>query len=622
MVDISKDIPFQSKKKLGDLSSISTKVQSHTAQLADIAVNAKTEFGLTGNSIVDDTANISRMLNSNYSNIIIPEGIYKITNLISVPSGAPKKITGMGNVVFSISLPLNVNLFDFFINIEFENMTFDFNGGNVKNGLQYQKNVGEINLKNIRIKNVKDMADTVSTVLVNISTIGNSLKLNGVHFENILKKGNGNVADGGGSLNGIYISGSSATENVNIRGTINNVSFKRFHNIDVNSNIIFEDTAGIYILTSENDDLNSVKISNIEGYNFGKRLIKLHTSNIEIDTVFGYSDTNDALSIIGLNNAQGLGEKKNIQIKNITARGLMSSAIASDVDSTTIENVDIKTTRPIMTGNGSYAFGIQLSGSHTKLSKLRLDTGYGIFIKKTTGKIKNLQIKDTLIIKNSTSVGAAINLDLGSDGIDGLILKDVTIDVTDSTYTGNLMEFAKTTGVANSVSNNFKISNLTILANANVAISGAYFKYVQDIVFENFTYINNSGTSHYRAFRMDECKDVKIKNINVTGLSSSVCTMVNTTNVDIDNFLVPSATINLGLTNTFPVKMKNIDRTKLVLNDAVSKDGISYPVEYKTGTTAQRPTVPIQWEMYFDTTLGKPIWWNGTVWKDAVGTTV
>jgi hypothetical protein len=26
--------------------------------------------------------------------------------------------------------------------------------------------------------------------------------------------------------------------------------------------------------------------------------------------------------------------------------------------------------------------------------------------------------------------------------------------------------------------------------------------------------------------------------------------------------------------------------------------------------------------MVFDTTLGKPIWWNGTVWKDATGTTV
>ena len=43
---------------------------------------------------------------------------------------------------------------------------------------------------------------------------------------------------------------------------------------------------------------------------------------------------------------------------------------------------------------------------------------------------------------------------------------------------------------------------------------------------------------------------------------------------------------------------------------------------YKSGTTTQRPTtnliVGIQ---YFDTTLGQPIWWNGTAWVDALGNT-
>jgi hypothetical protein len=43
----------------------------------------------------------------------------------------------------------------------------------------------------------------------------------------------------------------------------------------------------------------------------------------------------------------------------------------------------------------------------------------------------------------------------------------------------------------------------------------------------------------------------------------------------------------------------------------------------KTGrdTTANRPTL-VTGGQWFDTTLSKPIWWNGTVWKDAMGTTV
>jgi hypothetical protein len=43
----------------------------------------------------------------------------------------------------------------------------------------------------------------------------------------------------------------------------------------------------------------------------------------------------------------------------------------------------------------------------------------------------------------------------------------------------------------------------------------------------------------------------------------------------------------------------------------------------ESGTTANRPTLLLQiGQMYYDTTLGIPIWYNGTVWKNASGTTV
>ena len=46
-----------------------------------------------------------------------------------------------------------------------------------------------------------------------------------------------------------------------------------------------------------------------------------------------------------------------------------------------------------------------------------------------------------------------------------------------------------------------------------------------------------------------------------------------------------------------------------------------------SGTTANRPIDSVQaplfiGQFYFDTTLGIPIWYNGTVWKNASGTTV
>lgn len=42
----------------------------------------------------------------------------------------------------------------------------------------------------------------------------------------------------------------------------------------------------------------------------------------------------------------------------------------------------------------------------------------------------------------------------------------------------------------------------------------------------------------------------------------------------------------------------------------------------KSGTTASRPTTTVVGYFYFDTTLGKPIWWSGSAWKDSTGTTV
>lgn len=49
-----------------------------------------------------------------------------------------------------------------------------------------------------------------------------------------------------------------------------------------------------------------------------------------------------------------------------------------------------------------------------------------------------------------------------------------------------------------------------------------------------------------------------------------------------------------------------------------------YARKYRgNGTTADRPTNALETaDWYWDSTISKPIWWNGSVWKDATGTTV
>ncbi len=42
-----------------------------------------------------------------------------------------------------------------------------------------------------------------------------------------------------------------------------------------------------------------------------------------------------------------------------------------------------------------------------------------------------------------------------------------------------------------------------------------------------------------------------------------------------------------------------------------------------SGTTAARPANPLMWAVYFDTSIGQPIWYQGAgVWINAAGVSV
>lgn len=62
----------------------------------------------------------------------------------------------------------------------------------------------------------------------------------------------------------------------------------------------------------------------------------------------------------------------------------------------------------------------------------------------------------------------------------------------------------------------------------------------------------------------------------------------------------------------------------LVVPDTSYSPQIIATREYvqQQGDTMSRPVAPVVAEQYFDTTLGKPIWYNGSGWVDATGTVV
>ncbi|MEH6891479.1 hypothetical protein V7024_17640, partial [Bacillus sp. JJ864] len=129
--------------------------------IEDMAVNIK-KFGAITIALSNNKP-LSSALNSNYDSLLVSKGIYRITDTINVDSGVPKKITGTKGSVILVDLPSSNTAFDIYINVEFENITFDFNNKPVSKGLLFRENLGTVKLKNCKFINVKDMDPTTSS---------------------------------------------------------------------------------------------------------------------------------------------------------------------------------------------------------------------------------------------------------------------------------------------------------------------------------------------------------------------------------------------------------------------------------------------------------------------------
>lgn len=90
--------------------------------------------------------------------------------------------------------------------------------------------------------------------------------------------------------------------------------------------------------------------------------------------------------------------------------------------------------------------------------------------------------------------------------------------------------------------------------------------------------------------------------------------------VTLNSFIATGCT---WLTNTPTIDYLDQDRAiknTSGVTGATVKDALNTLV--LGGATGSRPSTKYLYELYFDSTLNKPIWWNGTNWVDSTGTTV
>lgn len=62
-----------------------------------------------------------------------------------------------------------------------------------------------------------------------------------------------------------------------------------------------------------------------------------------------------------------------------------------------------------------------------------------------------------------------------------------------------------------------------------------------------------------------------------------------------------------------------VDGSGLTLVYGTPPTSVLRGIQLSSGITADRPASPLTGCMYFDETLGYPIWYNGTIWVDSTG---
>lgn len=124
----------------------------------------------------------------------------------------------------------------------------------------------------------------------------------------------------------------------------------------------------------------------------------------------------------------------------------------------------------------------------------------------------------------------------------------------------------------------------------------------------------DNGVGEIRAIATDDIANNSNGNVTVFGLVRDL---------DTSAFAAGSTVYSSAtgvLTNTVSASSAGI-----VLDSHVNQGAIlvrPFRTLGATGTTAQRPTLRPTGFAYFDTTLGRAVWWRGAAWVDGAGTVV
>jgi len=125
-------------------------------------------------------------------------------------------------------------------------------------------------------------------------------------------------------------------------------------------------------------------------------------------------------------------------------------------------------------------------------------------------------------------------------------------------------------------------------------------------LINNFCYNNNRG--------------IRLESGAITTLKKNVC-YNNNTDYLIENGYTLDDSNTTSLDDMFIATYASTTKNDSTVSGATVKDALD-EVAHPSGATGLRPSTPSTGQYFFDTTLGIPVWYNGSNWVSCSGTTV
>ncbi len=595
-------------------------------------INANLLGIMAGNDI---TLALSNFLNDSInSQMYLPPGEYTVSNKITVNATIPKKIIGQQGVVIKPNLPAGTDLFDCYSYFEHENLTIDFNNSYCKNSFTYRASVGTVRFDNLTMKNLNDTASNYGTNLVYIDS-SNVIDIGKVTFSNCKKLGNGSITDAEGSLQCLYISGTSTTPR---GGVIDTIEITDVHNVNSSGNVIIEDTAGLYVGVSGYSIPLTVR--RVLGKEFGKRLVKLQGSDVNIDYIYGLSETGDSLSVIGVMSEPNLFTSYRNKIGTVIARGLMDYAVADSAESTEFKSVDINVYGNNTLNDGTVQFGFFAGNGSKKLrvGKLKSIAKRPLALSPANPSlsVSDLAIDDAEleIYGNGTQfINIPGNASSTMGAISDISIKKLTLNVKQTNPASLLATFNAQLNYANITIDRLLVRD-SVSTDASRKFDFGVYYHINGLTINEIVYSSTNALTSKTGdlFTLNNCKNVSIG--RVVGLPTcnrgvilTACTDVNISkDMRLDSVGVGAVVVTGASTKVA------INNPALVVYNAATNLA---EVKFSRGTTAQRPLRAEVGYQYFDTTINKPIFCktaavfasDGSVttaatWIDSAGVTV